>query len=74
MGVKSAVRNATKTVMKTFSQEPESADETDLLDTLKKEHEEVKSLLSDLQEASSAAQRKSLVRKIKAALVPFRVQ
>jgi len=70
MSVKSAVRNATKTVMKTLSPEPESATETDLLDTLKKEHDEVKSLLSDLQEADSAAQRKSLVRKIKIALVP----
>ena len=70
MGVKSAVRNATKTVIKTLSPEPDSPADTDLLDTLKKEHDEVKTLLSDLQEAETAAQRKSLVQKIKLALVP----
>jgi hypothetical protein len=70
MGVKSAVRNATKSVMKSLSPEPESAADTDLLDTLKKEHDEVKSLLSDLQDAETPAQRRSLVLKIKAALVP----
>jgi hemerythrin superfamily protein len=70
MGVKSAVRNATKSVMKSLSPEPESTADTDLLDTLKKEHDEVKSLLSDLQDAETPAQRRSLVQKIKAALVP----
>jgi hemerythrin-like domain-containing protein len=70
MGVKSTVRNATKTVIKTLSPEPESGEDTDLLDTLKKEHDEVKSLLADLQDAESSAQRKSLVQKIKVALVP----
>jgi hemerythrin superfamily protein len=70
MGVKSAVRNATKSVMKSLSPKPESAADADLLDTLKKEHDEVKSLLSDLQDAETSAQRKSLVQKIKAALVP----
>jgi hemerythrin superfamily protein len=70
MSVKSAVRTATKTVMKPLSPTPESGADTDLLDTLKKEHDEVKSLLSDLQEAETSAQRKSLVKKIKVALVP----
>jgi hemerythrin-like domain-containing protein len=70
MGVKSVVRNATKKVVKTLSGDPESPDDTDLLDTLKKEHDEVKSLLSDLQAAESPGQRKSLVQKIKIALVP----
>jgi hemerythrin-like domain-containing protein len=70
MGVKSAVRNATKSVIKTFSPEADSAAETDLLDTLKKEHDEVKALLSDLQEAEAPGQRKSLVQKLKLALVP----
>jgi Hemerythrin HHE cation binding domain len=70
MGVKSAIRNATSTVIKTLSPEAESAGETDLLDTLKKEHDEVKSLLSDLQEAEKSGERKSLVQKIKTALVP----
>jgi hemerythrin-like domain-containing protein len=42
----------------------------DILDTLKKEHQEVKDLLSELENASNAATRRSLVRRIKEALVP----
>ena len=50
---------------------PESgAEHTDILDTLKREHDEVKSLLSELQDAHTTAQRKSLVKAIKATLVP----
>jgi hemerythrin superfamily protein len=56
--------------MKTLSPTPDVAAETDLLDTLKKEHDEVKSLLADLQRAETSAQRRSLVRQIKVALVP----
>jgi hemerythrin superfamily protein len=70
MSVKSVVRNATKKVAKAFSPAPESARDTDLLDTLKKEHDEVKALLSDLQDAESPGLRKNLVQKIKIALVP----
>ena len=69
MSMKSKIRNATSAVVKAFS--PESgAENTDILDTLKTEHDEVKSLLSELQDARTAAQRKSLVKAIKAALVP----
>ncbi|HEX3673571.1 MAG TPA: hemerythrin domain-containing protein [Rhizomicrobium sp.] len=42
----------------------------DILETLKREHEEVKDLLGQLTESESAASRKSLLKKIKAALVP----
>lgn len=70
MDVKSAIRNAKDSVMKTLSPEPASAADTDLLDTLKKEHDEVKSLLSNLQEADTAARRRGLVQQIRAALVP----
>jgi hemerythrin-like domain-containing protein len=70
MGVKAIVRNTTSTVLKTLVPKSESPADTDLLHTLKREHDEVKSLLSDLQEAETSAQRKSLVRKIKSALVP----
>ncbi len=70
MGVKSAIRNVKETVVKALSPKPESAADMDLLDTLKNEHEEVKSLLADLQEAETTAQRRGLVLKIKAALVP----
>ena len=47
----------------------ESGD-TDILDTLKQEHDEVKALLEKLVASEKAAERTALVRKIKAALVP----
>ena len=46
------------------------ADGTDILDTLQKEHDEVQALLKELVESDSAPRRKSLVKQIKAALVP----
>lgn len=48
----------------------EGGDESDILDTLKKEHQEVKDLLSELEDASNAITRRSLVKRIKGALVP----
>jgi iron-sulfur cluster repair protein YtfE (RIC family) len=69
MGVTSAVRNAGKAVLKAVS--PQSDEEhQDLLTTLKFEHNEVKGLLADLDAATTSAQRKALVRKIKEALIP----
>ena len=44
--------------------------EQDILDTLKKEHEEVDAMLKQMVESKSAAEKKSLLRKIKLALVP----
>jgi hemerythrin-like domain-containing protein len=70
MSIKSKVRSATRALVKAVTPEPEDANDIDILDTLKKEHNEVKELLSDLQEATTAAQRRGLVRKIKAALIP----
>ncbi|HUB95668.1 MAG TPA: hemerythrin domain-containing protein [Stellaceae bacterium] len=46
------------------------ADDRDILDTLKQEHEEVADLLTQLVDSTRAAERKSLLKKIKAALVP----
>jgi hypothetical protein len=43
---------------------------TDLLDTLKEEHEEVAELLTRLVKSEKSAERKSLLKQIKAALVP----
>lgn len=43
---------------------------TDILDTLKKEHDEVGVLLRQLVDSDSAAERKALLKKIKLALVP----
>lgn len=68
MNVKSAIKNAGRTLVKAVSPPPE-ATERDLLDTLKSEHDEVKALLMELQDAEGA-QRKALVKQIKLALVP----
>jgi hemerythrin superfamily protein len=70
MSVKSKLKSATKAVVKALTPDEDGAENTDILDTLKNEHDEVKSLLSQLQDAGAAAQRKSLVKRIKAALVP----
>ena len=43
---------------------------TDILDTLKKEHEEVAAMLQQLVESDNGPARKKLVKEIKAALVP----
>jgi hypothetical protein len=69
MGVTSAMRDAGKAVMKAVGAQPDAA-EQDLLDTLKTEHDEVKALLEDLENADTAPQRRALVQKIKRALVP----
>jgi hypothetical protein len=69
MNTKSTIRDATKSVAKVLSAD-KPVEETDILDTLKLEHEEVKELLEKLQSAESAAERRQLVGKIKAALVP----
>jgi hemerythrin superfamily protein len=70
MSLQTKVKDATRAVVKALGPEPDSPADIDILDTLKKEHDEVKSLLSDLQDADTAAQRRALVRKIKSALVP----
>lgn len=47
-----------------------SPDDSDILDTLKKEHDQVGGMLKRLVDSESASERRALVRKIKAALVP----
>lgn len=70
MTEKSINKGATRRVSKALAAKGVSSEHTDILDTLKREHEEVKSLLADLQDAESVNERRELVRKIKAALVP----
>jgi hemerythrin-like domain-containing protein len=70
VSVRSSIKNATNAVLKAIAPDSDAVPGTDILETLKKEHDEVKSLLSALQDAATAAQRKTLVRRIKAALVP----
>jgi hypothetical protein len=70
MTVKTAVKQAARAISNSFSSSDTDAASNDILDTLRKEHEEVKDLLEDLSDAETPAQRRSLVQKIKAALVP----
>jgi len=70
MSLKSNVKNTARAVTNALSPGPKPAAETDILDTLKKEHDEVKALLSDLEGAETPGERRALVQKIKAALVP----
>jgi len=71
MSIQSQVKKATKVVANVlFSQDERDKEAMDILDTLKKEHDEVKSLLSKLQDATVSSERKGLVKKIKFALVP----
>jgi len=69
MRVKTVVKHAARAIGNAFSGDTE-AESTDVLDTLKKEHDEVKELLENLSDAEASAQRRSLVKKIKAALAP----
>src|SRR5208282_2056268 len=69
MSVTSTLKQATRAAAHALKPGAEGAD-IDILDTLKKEHDEVKELLASLESASVAAERRSLVKRIKAALLP----
>ncbi len=67
MSISTSVKKATRKVTEAITgEEPQ----IDLLDTLKEEHEEVSTLLKQMVESKSGAERKSLLKKIKANLVP----
>jgi hypothetical protein len=70
MRVKTVIKQAARAIGNTFSSSDTEVESTDILDTLKKEHDEVKDLLEELSDAEKPAQRRNLVQKIKAALVP----
>ena len=70
MTVKTVVKRAARAITNTFSSGDSDVASTDILDTLKKEHDEVKGLLKDLGDAQTPAQRRNLVQRIKVALVP----
>ena len=70
MKMKAAVKRATQAISDTLHPSDEDVAAVDILDTLKKEHDEVKDLLETLADAETPAQRRSLVLKIKKALVP----
>lgn len=69
MSLHTQVRKAAKAVDKALSPS-QTKGEMDILDKLKQEHDEVQDLLSQLQDATAASDRKALVGKIRQALVP----
>lgn len=64
------VKNSSRIVEKALAITPEKKGDMDILDKLHEEHEEVKALLKQLVESESAPTRKSLLKKVKLALVP----
>jgi hemerythrin superfamily protein len=67
MSITTSLKKATRAVEKSVTGTDPGKD---LLDTLKEEHEEVSDLLKKLVDSNRAVERKSLLKQIKAALVP----
>jgi len=70
MNLRSRFKQASKAIRDVVAAGQDGEETGEILATLKQEHDEVKDLLSQLQEAESAPQRRRLVKAIKAALVP----
>jgi len=70
MTTKASIRGNTKSVGAGLTPLAEESPDRDILETLKSEHEEVKTLLTRLSDAQPAKERRELVQKIKAALIP----
>ncbi len=68
MTIRSSIEQATKSVMGSLS--PQAEGDEDILDTLQTEHDEVQELLEKLTASDNGREQKSLVAKVKAALVP----
>ncbi len=69
MRISSALNKVSKAAKRIVKSPGETPDQ-DILKTLKHEHDEVKELLAKLEKADGAQVRRSLVKQIKAALVP----
>ncbi len=69
MDLVSSIKSAGKKVQRALSANDDPAN-ADILSTLKTEHEEVAALLKQMVGAKNGAERKSLLKKIKANLVP----
>jgi iron-sulfur cluster repair protein YtfE (RIC family) len=65
--------NTIRKAGKTLTGATPGPDETDILDTLKKEHEEAGDLLKKLVDSDKAAERRSILNKLKKALAPHLV-
>jgi hypothetical protein len=67
MGISTSISKATRSIRKAITGEEPAVD---ILETLKEEHEEVTDLLSRLVDSKTTAERRSLFKQVKAALVP----
>jgi hemerythrin superfamily protein len=67
MSVRGSIEQATRTVMGALSP---GEGQTDILDTLQMEHDEVQELLQQLTGSDNGREQKALVAKVKQALVP----
>ncbi|HEY4276017.1 MAG TPA: hemerythrin domain-containing protein [Rhizomicrobium sp.] len=67
MGIATSISKAKRTIQKAVTGEEPAVD---ILETLKEEHEEVADLLNRLVDGKSSAERRSLFKQVKAALVP----
>jgi len=70
MDIQSAARKAGRKVGRILSTVEAAGTDTDILDLLQKDHEEVEDLLDKMVECRNGSERKSLLKKIKGALVP----
>jgi hemerythrin superfamily protein len=70
MSLSGTVKKTSRKVARALSPSPDEQGDMDILDKLKQEHREVEGMLDDLVDSDSAAERKTLLKKIKTALVP----
>lgn len=70
MDIQSAARKAGRKVGQLFVTEEQTGENSDILDLLQKDHDEVEELLDKLVESHNGTERKSLLMEIKATLVP----
>ena len=70
MSLMETIKSAGGAIKGTPRRKAAIGDDMDILDKLHQEHQEVKELVGKLVKSESAAERKALMRKIKAALVP----
>ena len=73
MTLLNTIRKTGKTVGNALTGSAAGADDIDILDTLKKEHEEAADLLKKLVDSDKAAERRSILNKLKKALTPHLV-
>lgn len=73
MTLLNTIRKTGKTVSNALTGTAPGPDDIDILDTLKKEHEEAADLLNKLVDSDKAAERRSILNKLKKALMPHLV-